>query len=256
MPKKNNSNKKKPNTTKDNYLKKPLIIMGVSLAVLVIATLTISILVYNNVINIPFINDIFINTGMKEIVYTDDTTATGENADKPVENNTTEAIDPGNDYTPPTFDADEYFENNTVNHSGYDVSHSQNLLTEADAYSLLTERGFSAFPILTNTDINTGYCDEIEINSYSSNIHPTYYTQYRSSNDVLWLITIVDDSLFAIPFSYNSINSTNLIYSESDTIISYVATESKFYINTPNTSVSTIKTIEVINAESLEAITF
>lgn len=237
---------------KDNYLKKPLIIMGGSLALLIITTVTISLLVFNNVINIPFIDDIFINTGMKEELYVEQPTETGENGKKPVEP-TTNA--PSN-YTPPTFDSDEYFNNKAESYTEHDVVSSSKLMSEKEAYMLLSERGFTIYPVLTNTDVYEGYCDEHEINPYASDVHPTYFTQYRTLNDDVWLISIVENSIFATPLSYNNLNSTNLIFSETDTLTSYVATDNKFFINSPHSSAATLQTIEIINAESLEAVTF
>lgn len=256
MSKKANKEKKTSNPQKDNYLKKPLIIMGVSLAILIVATVTVCILVFNNVINIPFIDDFFINTGMKEVLYTETPTATGENEKKP-ENTTDEVIDLGDNYTPPSFDADEYFETNTKLYADYSAKTSSNVMSESEVYDDFTERGFINTPIETEYSIDGDNYELYEISSYSSTTHPIYQTYFQSSKGDLWIIYNIDGAVFATPLTFSLGGNTNIrvMVSETDTIISYDATTNKFYENIPDTAETNILTVHRIDAETLESLT-
>ena len=251
MSKKTSKASQKP---KDNYLKKPLIIMGVSLVALIIATITIALLVFNNVINIPFIDDIFVNTGLKEELYVAETSPTNEGNKKPADGTNQPVTDLGENYTPPSFDADEYFEENTSLIKAYSAKASPNVMSESEVWDDFFERGFTLAPYETEYSIDGDVYDLYEISSYSSTKHPVYQTYYESSLGTVWVIYSIDGSVYAMPIitDFDITTDVQVIASETNTIKSYDATLNKFYENIPDSSTTEIITIERIDSENLD----
>lgn len=205
----------------------------------------LAVLVYYDVLNIPFINDIFISMDMKDAPGAGGTTneaATGaENADE---------------YTVEYVDADEAFDEISTVLSSFDVKSSPDLHSESEAYANLTGRGFTQYEITTTYDIEGNFSLASAINEHSSAQHPIYETYYRTESGEVWLITETNGTVTATPFSYNleSGEGNQLIYSELETVIGYDGVTNKFYLIEPDRDYMVVIVVDYIDAETLENI--
>ena len=129
--------------------------------------------------------------------------------------------------------------------------------TETEVASILEDRGFEDFPITYDFSIDGTFVDTTEVQSESSAKHPVYFTYYRTQNDDVWIIYIINDSVMAYPLSYNmeSTQSAELIISESAHITSYIDGSNKYYVTIPSESMMIVKVVEQINADTLEQLT-
>lgn len=243
---------KKATERKPLISRKTFIKIVVGLSIYTVIMLTVLGLVFFNVINIPFINDIFIYTGIKE----EQTTVKPFEETAPEEDIVTPQpeddgyVSPGY-YDVPTIDAEEYNNSISDNVTIVNVFDSQSIHSESEAYENLTQRGFTQSPITSDYDIGGVYMGETEISSYSSTRHPIYQTYYESANGVTWSIAEINGSVYACPILYDSAD-VMIVVSETDTMTSYDGITNKFFIKTPYESVMKIKTVSQINAETLE----
>ena len=240
---------------------KTILIIIIVIAVLLsfISVGAIGLMVYNEKLDIPYVNSIFISLGIKDEELSNDHNTDETNNNK-VDNSgntsttTDEGADLSNNYEVPDFDAEEYFKENTILKSTSDVSTSQDVSTEAEAFDNFVERGFEGYQVTFEYAIDGTYLGTKEISRYSSSKHPIYQAYYTTTTGDIWMIFEINGSYFAIPISYNFSNekSVSVMISETDTITSYDSTTNKFYVNIPNESQTIIKTVETINAETLE----
>lgn len=248
---------KKAQLTKKQKVKRFFLkFFAVVLAAIIGITGAIFILVYMDKINSPFFNSVYAFLGIKdeksEVTSAGSEGNSTENMEK--ESVTEEDPDLKEDYKVPEFDAEKYFKENTDLKSSYGAQSSQNISTESEAYDNFKERGFSVNPITYEYSMDGTYSGDCEILAYSSSEHPMYQTYFTTSNGDIWSVREIDSSFFAIPISYNCADETKpqLVISETDAIISYDSTANKFYINVPDKSKAIIKTVERIDAETLE----
>lgn len=222
----------------------------------------IGLMVYNGKLDIPYVNNIFISLGIKDEKLPNDHNA--DETNKPHNDNsgntstiTDEGADLSSNYEVPDFDAEEYFKENTTLKSTYDVSASQDISTESEAFDNFVERGFEGYQVTYEYAIDGTYLGAKEISRYSSFKHPMYQVYYPTTTGDIWMILEINGSYFATPITYNFSNEKNVsvMISETDTITSYDSTTNKFYVNIPNESQAVIKTVETINAETLEKLT-
>ena len=155
------------------------------------------------------------------------------------------------------FDAEAYFRENTTLKSTFDVSSSQLIRTESEAYDSFVERGFDGSQVMYEYTMDGTYLGENEISRSSSSKHPMYQTYYVATSGDIWLIFEVNGSFFATPITYNFSNEQKVpvIVSETDTITSYDSSTNKFYVNIPKESQTVIKTVSKIDAETIEKLT-
>ena len=240
---------------------KTILITIIVIAVLlsIISVGAIGLMVYNGKPDIPYINNVFISLGIKDAELPNDQNAEEtNNAQDDNRGNTTtnteQSADLSNNYEVPDFDAEEYFKENTILKSTSDVSTSQDVSTEAEAFDNFVERGFEGYQVTYEYAIDGTYLGTKEISRYSSSKHPIYQAYYTTTTGDIWMILEINGSYFATPISYNFSNekSVSVMISETDTITSYDSTTNKFYVNIPNESQTIIKTVETINAETLE----
>ena len=101
------------------------------------------------------------------------------------------------------------------------------------------------------------YSEATEISQGSSTKHPTYQTYYVSKNGDVWTIFMINGAIMANPVSYNiqSDLDAQVILSESNTVMSYDGTTNGFYETIPNKSSLIVKTVDRIDAETLENLT-
>lgn len=253
--------KKNGKCPKCSKKKKPFIIIMTVLIVYTVATVALGTLVYCDVLNIPFVNDIFFYLGMKdeamenEIPVESEITSE-EDVDNPHgnengENEETVTTGPY-EIIPP--DADEYYRNNSTVSEEINASSSASVLTESDVHTLFEERGLADNPITSELTMEGKYGDSINISSYSGNKSPVYRTFYESPNESLWMIMNINGATMAVPLSYmeNNPDSVYTIVSETETVTSYDATLNKFYVTKPDENLVKVKTVARIDAETLD----
>lgn len=170
---------------------------------------------------------------------------------------TDEEVDLGSNYEVPEFDAEAYFRENTTLKSTFDVTSSQSIHTESEAYDSFVERGFDGSQVMYEYTMDGTYLGENEISRSSSSKHPMYQVYYATTSGDIWMILEINGSFFATPITYNFSNAQNVpvILSETDTITSYDSSTNKFYVNIPNASQTVIKTVSKIDAETIEKLT-
>jgi hypothetical protein len=154
-------------------------------------------------------------------------------------------------------DADEYFSNNSKVITEIKVGNSKSVQTEKEVCTDLEERGFSQMEIYTNYGMDGTFFDEAAVEREASEKHPSYQTYYITQNEELWTVFSINGVVMANPVSYNlqSELPAQLIISESETVTSYDSNTNKFYETIPNESELIIKTVEIIDAETLEKLT-
>ena len=154
-------------------------------------------------------------------------------------------------------DIETYYRENGQIISIVQADQSTALHTEADAVRNLTERGFSQFPVTSDFSIDGEYREPEEVSDGSTQLHPIYETNYITRNGDVWVIYEINGQCLANPVSYNmeSGNSAQLIISERETVMSYDASENRFYETLPDESALIIRVIEKIDAETIESLT-
>ena len=138
-----------------------------------------------------------------------------------------------------------------------DASNPDNLLSGAEAVALLKSKGFGEYPVTVYYDINGEYIDETEVDSKSTDYYPMYHTFYVSETDVLWKVMVIGKSVVAVPMSYMMEIDTKaqIMFSESESIVSYNIDDMVFYITIPKKSAVDVNVFDMLNAESLKNIT-
>lgn len=153
--------------------------------------------------------------------------------------------------------AEEYYRNNSDIIMEISVNDSNDVLTEAETCIELTGRGFEKYPITTEYSMDGVYSDSTNISDNSSNKHPMYQTYYVSSNGDLWTVFVINGSIMANPVSFNlqSSRSTQVIVSETETVMSYDSAANRFYETIPHKSALVLITVDKIDAETLDKLT-
>ena len=153
----------------------------------------------------------------------------------------------------PIIDANEYYANNSEIIKITPASESSK--TEEEAYAAFLERGFTNFPITTTYDINGKYISEINISSERSSIkHPVYTTFYCTKAGKYWTIKEIGGVFHALPLSLEQLVSVEILISETNTITGYDSATNQFYAVIPYESFANVKTVNKIDAQTLETI--
>lgn len=160
--------------------------------------------------------------------------------------------------TEPTISAEEKFyqENGEIVRI-VDVNTSEDIPTEEEVMTLLSARGFADFPITFDYGMDGAYVGEEEIAGDAATKHPMYQTFFISENQELWTIFVINGSVIANPVSYNleSTRAAQLLISESQEITSYDSNANKYYITIPKESAVIVRTVDKIDAETLNQLT-
>ena len=154
-------------------------------------------------------------------------------------------------------EADEYYWNNSEVLAVINAKESTNVVGEAEAITLLQERGFVDYPVTYEYSLDGEYLDEMEASNASMDKHPTYSTYYLSQDKELWSIFIIDGMITANPISFN-LNSnlnTQLVLSEQAEVMSYDSATNQFYLTIPKESAIIVKSVDKIDAETLDKLT-
>lgn len=190
-------------------------------------------LVYFDLVDIGFISDIMDKLGIAKA------------------NSSEESFE----VTPP--DADEYFSENSTVVSKTNAKDSYNVLTEAEVFKSLTNRGFSQYPITTEYSMDGEYSTATAISDTSSTKHPMYQTYYITPDGDVWTIFSINGEIFANPTSYNTQSTlgVRVLVSESDTITSYDSTTNRFYESVPKDTALFVMIADDIDSETLDKLT-
>ncbi len=151
-------------------------------------------------------------------------------------------------------DADEYFEEiGTVKEKTYAIS-SDDVTDEDDTLSLMEDRGFADWPILTEYDMYGDYSSAVEI-SGGYEEHPVYRMVYIDGSDRQWVVFIVNGSVYAMLLDYTAENPDKpLLYvAETDSLTGYDSRSNTFYEYVPNADLATVVKLDKITAEALDS---
>lgn len=131
-----------------------------------------------------------------------------------------------------------------------DVNTSEDVPTEEEVMTLLSARGFVDFPVTFDYAMDGAYVGEEEIVGDAATKHPMYQTFFITENQELWTV-------IANPVSYNleSTRAAQLLISESQEITSYDSHTNKYYVTIPKESAVIVRTVEKIDAETLNQLT-
>lgn len=247
---------KKTSAKKEKKKDKKIVITAiVMLTAIIVIFGEVCFLVYSGRLDIPYINNIFVAVGLKNENSSEVLQKGEKNNSKNKKDD--ENIDLGSNYEVPAFDAEKYFSENTKLESADSAKSSQKVSTESEAYNRFGERGFDQSPITYEYTMEGEYSDAQEISLYSSDRHPVYQTFYTAANGNVWMIMEVNGDFFASPISYNfnSKAQKQVIISETNTVTSYDSATNKFYVNIPDKAKTAVKTVERIDAKTIENLT-
>lgn len=160
--------------------------------------------------------------------------------------------------TEPVISVEErFYQENSEILCTFDVNTSDDVPTEEEVMTLLSARGFADFPITFDYGMDGAYVGEEEIAGDAATKHPMYQTFFISENQELWTIFVINGSVIANPVSYNleSTRAAQLLISESQEITSYDSNANKYYITIPKESAVIVRTVDKIDAETLNQLT-
>ena len=155
-------------------------------------------------------------------------------------------------------EADDYYWDNAEEViSVMDVNESENVPTETEVTEILKERGFADYPITCEYAMDGTYNDEDETTEGSIEKHPMYETYYVSAAGEAWIVSVINGQIIANPISFNleSELESQILISETERIISYNDESNKFYETIPKKSAVIVKTVERIDAKTLDRLT-
>ena len=152
---------------------------------------------------------------------------------------------------------DSYYRKNSKVIKLINAGKSTTIPAEKDVIKLLEDRGFSGEPITYEFALGGKYMGEQKVDSKSKYRRPIYKTEYYSACGDYWVIYVINGEVFANPVSYNFVSgkSVQLLISETDTLTSYDYASNTYYITIPKESAVILKTIDRIDASSLDELT-
>ncbi len=152
---------------------------------------------------------------------------------------------------------DEYYEENSTVIRSFDASLSEDVHTEEEVISFLEERGFTQYPITFDFAMGGEYNGKTEITGDANEKRPMYQTIFKTENNEIWNIFVINGEIFANPVSYNleSELPAQLLISESEQFTSYNYKTNKYYVTIPKETEVIAKIVEKIDAEALNRLT-
>lgn len=154
-------------------------------------------------------------------------------------------------------DMEAYFQQRGEIISITDAKTSDKIETEKAVAANLSSRGFDQYPITYEYSLDGEYSRSAEASADSNEKHPTYETYYMTKAGSLWTIFEVNGQVTAYPASYNmeSDQEAETMIAETTAIMSYDSGSNKFYETIPKPSAMIVKTVDRIDAETLEKLT-
>lgn len=166
--------------------------------------------------------------------------------------------DEANDYAKAKAEGDAYYNEKSIVLNVIDVKKSSTVQTERQIIKDFKDRGFGDYPIYTNHSIDGEYFNDKEV-SDSNERHPSYQTNYVSSNNELWSIISMNGCIVASPLSFNfggeSGLNVMLVIAESEKIMCYDSSTNTFYETIPYATEGIVKIVDKINTETLDKLT-
>ncbi|MBE6807244.1 MAG: zinc ribbon domain-containing protein [Ruminococcaceae bacterium] len=234
-------------------------IIALVVALLLVALGAFIALTYFDVVQVPFMDNLYTSVGLKG--------ETGEEGEEDKKEDIPHADDTipdreylgtgelGQSYEIPEVDIVEYFKDKATILSTTPIASATEVRTESEIYQEFSTRGFTQFGITTSYDTDGScYSSPSNISSYSSSQHPQYETTYVTESGEIWYIFDVNSTIYAMPLQYNLEAEVPLYVSESDSVVSYDCASNAFYTIKPNDTFATIKKVTTINAETLESL--
>ena len=156
-----------------------------------------------------------------------------------------------------TKNAEEFFSEHGTVLDVKNIDASDSMLSESEICELLKARGFTDYPITAGQDSEGNLIDEVKVSPDSQRKHPIYETFYASPQGILWVITVIGDTVMANPLSYNLESSKDvMVYiSEHEYVTSFDNASKRFFNTVPSESVLILKQVERIDAATLDAMT-
>lgn len=180
-----------------------------------------------------------VTTPSEDALHADDVTSEEENEE-------------GSDLEPVT-PSEAYADADVV--ATVDAQSSADNLTEAEVLQLLEDRGFETLSLVTRYEIDGIHHDEQEVSAGSSNKHPTYEATYVSEDGDLWQLLLCNGQIAASPLSHNDKQGEPaVLISETGSVTSYYSATDTFYVIVPDGTDSIVKTVERIDAETLDSL--
>ncbi len=151
-------------------------------------------------------------------------------------------------------DIDSFFSQHGEVINRIEANESENVHTGAEIVSDMNGRGLTQYPVTGEYSMSGQYSETTDVSADSDTKHPIYTTYYVASNGDLWTISEINGQVTAYPVTYN-MNSglnTEVIVAETNTIVSYDSGTNRFYETIPAATALTVKTVERIDAETLD----
>lgn len=230
---------KKPKKTMGRIIRK---IIGRTLLIIILLIAILLLLDYLGVINTATIDAFMEKTGMTKETGAEDGPGEMPESESPERERT---------------DADEYYAAHATIVSEVAVTESADVQTEQEVQEMVRDRGFTDYPISFEYSMSGEYGGTMEVEEASAEKHPIYQTYYVSTEGELWTIFVINGAVMANPVTYNteSGRDVQLLISETDTVTSYDSAKNKFYVIIPGESEAIVKTVDRIDAETLDKLT-
>lgn len=234
--KKDKKKQKRAQLSTKQKVKKFFVKLFVIILALIIAICScIFALVYFDKIDIPIIKNVFDNAGIGK----------QENDYDNLAHNLEELKE---------IDVGEELRNESQVLETIDAATSVQVASEADIAKQFKDKGFVNSVIYTAYSMDGTYNGDEKIDEKSSECHPLYYATYISDDNYCWTVYSCNGEWSASPISYmySGLTDSEIIVSEKNYIVSYDSYTNCFYKMIPSTSECVIKTVSVINSETLD----
>lgn len=131
------------------------------------------------------------------------------------------------------------------------------LLTEAEACREYAARGFENVTVTACYDKDGNYLGDMEISDSGTEKHPYYEAGYLTPDGAIWIVTLMEDSFFASPFSFNAAGVWNVSHTvcENGSFFTYDGAANAYYQVTPDPNALVLKRVDRIDAETLDQLT-
>lgn len=160
---------------------------------------------------------------------------------------------PREEATPPN----EYYDQSSESViSVNNAAESERALSEKEVLQMLETRGFADLTVTYRYQMDGSRVEETSASASSDDKHPMYTAYFQSATQEIWGLFIIEDAIYASPLDYNlSSSAAEVLFSESDSLISYVNDSNQFYVTIPKASIVNLKKIDSISADALNQIT-
>ena len=154
-------------------------------------------------------------------------------------------------------DAEKYFEESGEIKETLNAKDSKDVKTEKAISEEFAARGFGELEITYDYSMDGDLLEEAAADATSTEKHPIYQALYVTDSEMVWTLTVVNGAIIANPLSYNAASEGNVsvLLSESETLTSYDVVTNQFFVTVPNTDTVLVKTVDTIDAATLESLT-